>query len=89
MISLVLGLAALPLVLLYWQTIMAIPGAWWWIAALLVRELAWLFTVLESFFLPDLLNLLEHLFLSTSTALLAIGAWRVFRMPAGPVASDA
>jgi len=77
-ISLILGLAALPLLAIHWRRLVRFPGARWWIAALLTREAAWTATVLESFFWPDMLNTAEHLLLTVSTILAAIGACILF-----------
>ena len=78
-ISLILGLAALPLLWIHWQRLVRFPGARWWIAALLTRQVAWTVTVLESFFWADLLDMTEHVAMTISTILAAIGAWILFR----------
>ena len=39
---------------------------------------AWILTVLEGFFLGDLLNILEHICYAASSILVAIWSWRVF-----------
>lgn len=77
-ISLILGLAALPLLAIHWKRLVRFPGAPWWIASLLTREVAWIVTVLESFFWPDVLDMAEHIFLTVSTILAAIGACILF-----------
>ena len=38
----------------------------------------WLFTVLEGFFLNEVLNFLEHLCYAISSILVAIWCWKVF-----------
>lgn len=78
-VSLMFGLAALALVVLNWSKLMRIPGSRWWIAALLTREVAWIATVLESFFWPRTLDMVEHLFLAASSILMAVGACHIFR----------
>lgn len=77
-ISLILGLAALPLLAIHWKRLVRFPGARWWIAALLTREVAWTVTVLESFFWSDVFDMTDHLFMTISTILAAIGGCILF-----------
>lgn len=78
LVTLMLGTAALLMALRYRQTIAAVPGIKWWAAALIARMVSWVNSILEAILWQDLCNLLEHLLLSVSTVLIAIGCWSTF-----------
>lgn len=78
LISLILGLTVAAVLFFNRQSIRSLPGARWWVAAFLVRLLAWILTVVEDFIWPDFLNTVEHLALMISTGLIAIAAWQTF-----------
>ena len=58
----------------YWRT---------FLMAFAVLMIGWAFTVLEGFFWPYALNLLEHICYAVSSILLAVWCWRVFSVRKG------
>lgn len=72
---LVLGLAALAFLLARRRALKAVPGGRLLMLVFAIQLLAWLFTNLESFFLFELMNVLEHV--SQAVAGLLIAVWCV------------
>jgi hypothetical protein len=78
LISMALGLCGLVLVVANRKKLMGIPGTRWWVAALLVREVAWTLAVLHGLVAFDPQGLLEAALLMVSTGLIMVGTWRTF-----------
>ena len=55
-----------------------LPAHATFLAAFYLLTAGWTLTVLESLFLPDLLNALEHFCYAASSTALAVWCWRTF-----------
>jgi len=82
-VMLVLGLGVLIFVLGNYPQLKRFPCAKILVAGFAVLLAGWVLTVLEGFFLPGLLNFLEHICYAISTVLLATWTWFVFRQCRG------
>ena len=78
LVTLILGMSVLAFFVAGRVRIKILPAWRMFLLAFLVLVAGWMLTVLEGFFLPDLLNLLEHLCYAASTILFALWCWRVF-----------
>ena len=78
LITLLTGIAVLVFMLLRRKELEHIPNGALLLSSFAVLVSGWVFTVLEGFTLPTLLNLLEHICYSASTVLLAVWAWKTF-----------
>jgi hypothetical protein len=78
-VTLLLGLVALTMAMVYRRPLSAVPGIRWWMAALVLRVGAWVMAVAEAVALPELFGMMEHVLLTASTALAAVGCWKLLR----------
>lgn len=79
--TLMLGLIALAMVVFHWRDLKDQPGIKWWVAALLMRLVAWSIATVEITAWSTELNFAEHSFLLMSTTLVVIGAWHACSRP--------
>ena len=75
LLTLCLGLGALTFLLVNYTSLARIPHRGLFLAAFVAGLAGWIFTVVEGFFAPDLLNLLEHGCYTLSSALVASWVW--------------
>lgn len=81
LITLVTGIAVLVFMLSRRKELEHIPNGVLLLSSFAVLVFGWVFTVLEGFTLPVLLNLLEHICYSISTFLLTFWAWKTLVIP--------
>jgi hypothetical protein len=75
LLTLCIGLGALTFLLVNYRSLARIPHRGLFLAAFVAGLAGWIFTVAEGFFAPDLLNLLEHVAYTLSSALVAGWVW--------------
>ncbi|MBW2365308.1 MAG: hypothetical protein JRF25_09650 [Deltaproteobacteria bacterium] len=78
LILLILGMGVFAFFVLGRVRIKELPGWRTFLLAFAVLMVGWVFTVLEGFFWPEVLNLLEHICYAVNSILLAVWCWRVF-----------
>ncbi len=78
-VMLLMAIGVLIFILVNRRLIMRIEAAGVLVAAFCVLLAAYVLTVLEGFFLGDLLNFLEHLCYAASSVLIALWAMKVFK----------
>ncbi len=78
-VMLLMAIGVLIFILVNRRLVMRIEAARVLVAAFCVLLAAYVFTILEGFFLEKLLNLLEHLCYATSSVLIALWCMRVFK----------
>ena len=78
-VMLLMAIGVLIFILVNRRLIMRIRAARMLVAAFCVLLTAYVFTVLEGFFLRDLLNFLEHLCYTASSVLIALWCMKVFK----------
>ena len=78
-VMLLMAIGVLIFILVNRRLIMRIEAARVLVAALCVLLAGYVFTVLEGFFLGDLLNFLEHLCYAASSVLIALWCMKVFK----------
>jgi hypothetical protein len=78
LILLILGIGVLAFFALGRVRIKELPGWRMFLVAFAVLTIGWVLTVLEGFFWPYALNLLEHVCYALSSILLAVWCWQVF-----------
>lgn len=78
-VMLLMAIGVLIFILVNRRLIMRIEAARVLVAAFCVLLAAYVFTILEGFFLEKLLNLLEHLCYAASSVLIALWCMRVFK----------
>jgi len=77
-VMLLLGVGVLIFILTSRLRLKQLPSSNIIIAAFYVAFASWVLTVLEGFFLEELLNYLEHICYAVSSILLAGWCWKVF-----------
>ncbi|MCK5038479.1 MAG: hypothetical protein KAS16_05215 [Thermoplasmata archaeon] len=60
------------------QVLMGFPGYNLFVYAYIIILIGWVFTILEGFFLNELLNMIEHMCYASSALMLAYWSWKVF-----------
>jgi len=78
-VMLVLGIGVLIFVLGNYPQLKRFPSAKILVVGFCVLLAGWVLTVMEGFYLPGILNYLEHICYAVSTVLLAAWTWIVFR----------
>ncbi len=78
LIIFLLGAAVLIFLIVNRQSVINIPEHKILTTSFYVLSFAWAATIVEGFFLGDLLNLFEHLSYAASSVLLTVWCWKVF-----------
>ena len=73
-----LGLGLAILVGINYSVIKRFPASKLFFSSFYIILLAWLFTILEGFFLPNIFNLAEHIAYAASAILIAVWSYCVF-----------
>ena len=73
-----LGLGVLIFILGNRARLKSIPASKVLIAAFLFFFASWIFTILEGFFLEELLNYLDHICYAVGSVVVAVWCWKVF-----------
>ncbi|MBP8849661.1 MAG: hypothetical protein KBG80_03800 [Breznakibacter sp.] len=74
---LLLGVGGLWFILRHYSQIKRIVAWPWFVASFYFLFLAWSSTILEGFWMPNLLNVVEHLAYATSAGLLFVWCWKL------------
>ena len=77
-ILLLLGIGALIFILGNRSRLQFLPRSKTLIAGFYMLLVSWILTVLEGFFLGELLNFIEHMCYACSAVLMAVWCWQVF-----------
>lgn len=78
-LMLLLGICVFIFIQKNWKRLQNIPESKTLIAGFWVVLVGWLMTVLEGFFLEELLNYIEHICYAGSSLLMVLWCWKVFR----------
>ncbi|MGB2661945.1 MAG: hypothetical protein WBB86_04025 [Candidatus Omnitrophota bacterium] len=73
-----LGLGVLIFILANRAHLKSFPASKVLIAAFLFLFASWIFTILEGFFLENLLNYLDHICFTVGSVAVAVWCWKVF-----------
>lgn len=78
LVTLILGMSALGFFVLGRVRIRELPGWRLFLLTFALLVAGWVLTVLEGFFWPIALNLVEHICYTVSSILFALWCWRLF-----------
>lgn len=79
LITLLIGIGLFIFIIFNYSKLKTLPAIKIILAGLSILLIGWILTILEGFFLEDLLNLLEHLFYTLSAIIIAVWFWIAFK----------
>jgi len=84
-ITLLIGISLLIFIIFNYQKLKTLPAIKILLLGLCVLLVGWFLTILEEFFLEDLLNVLEHICYIFSSIIMAVWFWIVFKQKEGAI----
>ena len=78
-ITLLLGIGVMIFILANKQKVKRIPAAKILIAGFYVLLAGWVLTILEGLFWREFINVLEHICYTSSSILMAVWCWKIFK----------
>jgi hypothetical protein len=83
LVTILIGIGLFIFIIFNFSKLKTLPAIKILLAGLSVLLIGWILTILEGFFLEDLLNLLEHTCYALSSIIMAVWFWVAFKQKEG------